>query len=162
MILLTHNNRQIVNIDAISFADFEERHFLNRPIVSGILEIAERFPEETIGWVHEALVDSIVKDRWESLLHHPMELLSYEPSGQYYMSRDIEYIDFISCYVNRDVLGEVRFATWLSSTSMGVAYGVLIRRLSIYSQIENFALFLSYASFFGIKKGLFTLSLIHI
>lgn len=155
MIVIIHNNNNIKAIEQFGTAEkMGNDQFINEPIVKTLLKIAGLYPQNLIGWLHEDLKNSVDLSMWKSYIHHPLEMVSFEPSSKHYMSEEVEYIDMFSPYVNRSAMENTRYATWMMSSSAGLTYGKLLKEFEPFSNIKNFALFLVIAARKGMDKGL--------
>ena len=151
MITLIHNSNIIVDV---RFNDCSLKRYIGRPIVEGLFEVAKDYVNEIIYWIHEDLSKnscSLFVDTIE-----PFEIFSYDTSDKLFMKNEIGYVDSRSPLLN--INDDVKYATWLLSSDVGMIYSKTLLIFSNLSEELNFNLFLCNLGKVSSKSGIFTYS----
>lgn len=118
-------------------------------------ELAERFPEEVIGWCEESCLDQVNTGSWVDIFHHDLVMASYG-FKTCFLTEDIGYVDqFPFVKVNRGV----HYATWQMSADVGGIKGeVLLKFQPLFGKIKNFNFLLNSVAKIGQENSLFCYS----
>jgi glycosyltransferase involved in cell wall biosynthesis len=150
MIILFHKNNKVVKI-----YDFDRDIELNinsNTIQNTLILIAKKNPEVFVGWCHVDLKNDINLEAWEVILKHPLLLISYETSTNYYITSDIGFVED-SPFIN--VNKNVEYPTWLMSSDVGVIHAsVLLEFENLLNYNLSFDLFLNCMAKSGMSQGL--------
>ena len=118
-------------------------------------EMAEKFPDEIIGWCEEKYKSNLDLEKWPQVFHQNLIMASYAVENAFF-SGSIGYIDqlpFVN--VNRDVL----YPTWQMSRDVGGIKGeTLLKFKSHFQEINNFEFLLNSIAKIGQQNGLFCYS----
>lgn len=121
-------------------------------------EVLDRGYEGWLGWCDAYYKAAVQVETWESLLNHPLELISYEPNEENRFAPDLGYVLFESpCLINYPM--DKRYPTWQVSSIAGCIHSkVLFQRRKILTQDISVNFILNAISFSGYKHGLITYS----
>lgn len=118
-------------------------------------ELAEKYPEEIIGWCEEEFQDQLILDFWPDIFHHKLIMASYAVETTFFAD-SLGYVDqlpFIN--INRDV----KYPTWLMSCDVGGIYGkVLLQFRKLLGKETSLGYLLNSAAKIGQQNGLFCYS----
>ena len=119
------------------------------------MELAEKFPDEVIGWCEEAFQGNLAIEEWNRIFHHNLIMASYAVKTSF-LPESIGYIDQLP-FVN--VNREVYYPTWQMSSDMGGITGkVLLRFKYLFEKISSFEYLLNSLAKTGQQNGLFCYS----
>ncbi|WP_373056898.1 glycosyltransferase family 2 protein [Zunongwangia sp. H14] len=152
MILLIHKKgKKLLHV----LKEGQELELAASGLVDAFWKVAQRFPEEVVGWCGEEFHDQVSADEWNSIFYHQRIMASYAVRN-IYISEDIGYIDqlpFIN--INR----AVRFPSWRMSTDVGGIYGkALLCFKELFNGIEDFGYLLNSIAKLGQQNSLFCYS----
>ncbi|MDT0686838.1 glycosyltransferase family 2 protein [Autumnicola psychrophila] len=152
MILLIHaKGKKVVRV----LKDGQEQSVETSDCTTAFWEVAEKFPDDIIGWCEKEFLKDINLDSWECIFHHQLIMASYGLKTTY-LPDSIGYVDqlpFIN--INR----KIKYPTWQMSTDLGGIYGrVLLRFKELYGKISDFGYFLNAIAKTGQQNGLFCYS----
>ncbi len=140
IILVVHDNTQVLEIKGTNNNKFQYNPY---NITETILKISSDFPNHLIAWVHKELLNYIDISNWPQLISHPFEIITYEPGKYSDLEDDIQYIEFGSPFVHYTMAQKNRFATWLMSSSMGMAHAQLLNQFRKWGNyLNSFSIFL--------------------
>lgn len=125
MILLYHNNNKIVNSNSTNLGSKISGH--KSAIVPFLLEIANEYPNEILGWCHISLKEQLNISEIEGIFHHKKIVVSYNPSESNFLDESIGYVEdspFIK--VNKSVV----FPTWQMSSCVGAIHSSVIHAMA--------------------------------
>jgi glycosyltransferase involved in cell wall biosynthesis len=137
---------------------FEKREVIGEPIVKAMFTLAQKSHNTLIGWCHEAYVNSTNMAKWETLVNHELELITYEPSGKYWIDNRIGYVDFTSPFIH-NIPSNIRFGTWQASASIGlISSETLLQFSAIGNKVNDIRTLLVAIGKIGETLGLFSYS----
>ncbi len=152
MILLIHQNAEQVKKVLKGETEINISATL---CTKAIWEMAEKFPDEIIGWCEEKYKADLDLENWSQVFHQNLILASYAVENAFF-SESIGYIDqlpFVN--VNRDVL----YPTWLMSSDVGGIKGETLRKFKpLFEGIDDFDYLLNSIAKIGQQNGLFCYS----
>lgn len=118
-------------------------------------ELAQKYPEEIIGWCEESLVDKLNIEAWPSIFHHDLIMASYA-FKTIFLPRAIGYVDQLP-FIN--VPRDVKYPSWLMSSDVGGIKGkTLLQFKSLFSKIKDFGYLLNAIAKIGQQNSLFCYS----
>ncbi len=152
MIILIHQNaQQVVKV----LKGETEIKISNTLCTKAFWELAEKFPEEIIGWCEEKYSTDLNLEQWPQVFHHDLIMASYAVENAF-LPDGIGYLDqlpFVN--VNRGVL----FPTWQMSSDVGGIKGeMLLKFKSLFEEIDDFDYLLNSIAKIGQQNGLFCYS----
>ena len=150
MIVFYHSKyiiTEIVSTEKGSFSDY-----VNRGIVAGLLDFADRFKNEILVWCDESEKGNLNSAEMQSLFHHKKFLFSFNPSSESYFGRKVGYIeDSPFLKINK----EVRYASWQMSSHVGAVHASVLNACKMDLKCEdNFDYFLSSFARRALNHGL--------
>ena len=118
-------------------------------------ELAEKYPDDIIGWCEEELYENVAQENWNDIFHHDLIMASYAVKSTF-LSDSIGYVDQLPFgNVNR----EVQYPTWQMSSDTGGIYGkVLTRFKPLFGDISALDYLLNSIARTGQQNGLFCYS----
>ncbi|MFC4636298.1 glycosyltransferase family 2 protein [Dokdonia ponticola] len=118
-----------------------------------LLELSKTYPKECIIWCEEQLFPYIDEKKIKEVFHHKGVLASYTTGEAHFIPSAIEYIEDNPFHkINK----KVRYPTWLMSTDIGGAYGVLLLHFKeLLLQNDSFGYVLNTISKAGMPQGVF-------
>lgn len=148
MIIVYHQNNRIVKVEAKEENVFSEK----KSIAEGLIEIAEKFPNDLIIWSHISLGSYLNVEKIDEIFHQNKIMASYNLSPNNFISDSIGYVDSLpSIKINK----EVSYPTWMMSSNVGGIHATSL--LLLKDQIEkdaNFDYFLNSIAKLGMPLGL--------
>ena len=151
-ILIHQNARTFVKV--ISPGD-DEVLLTSKTCTEAFWELAEKFPNEVIGWCEEGLQGEIPIENWDGIFHHNLNMASYAVKTTF-LPPSIGYIDqmpFITVERN------VPYGTWLMSSDVGGIKGaVLLRFRTLFQKEKDYNYLLNSVSKVGQQNGVFCYS----
>lgn len=150
MIVIYHNNRQVVRItsDNLGVIDFDG----TKSIASVLMHIALQFPNKSIAWCHQDYEGFVNWNEFPKVLHHNKIMVSFSPSIQIYLGREIGYVEE-SPFIN--VNKRVSYPTWQMSSGIGgMQASVLVQFKGKIKECRNFDYFLNSMAKLGMPLGL--------
>ena len=150
MIVIYHNNRQVVRItsDNLGVIDFDG----TKSIASVLMHIAIRFPDKKIAWCHQDCEKFVNWNEFSKVLHHNKIMVSFSPSIQIYLGREIGYVEE-SPFIN--VNKRVSYPTWQMSSGVGGMHAsVVVQFKGKIKECRNFDYFLNSMAKLGMPLGL--------
>lgn len=152
MILLVHKNAQTVHR---AFLGQNAVELKSKTCVPALWELAERFPDEVIGWCDITLHKHLAIDEWEKIFPHDLIMASYSVKTKF-LPDTVGYIDqlpFVN--INRKVV----YGTWLMSSDCGGIKGkVILKFRPVLKDIRDFNFLLNSLGKIGQQNGLFCYS----
>ncbi len=149
MILIVHVKREKVAEVRNALGSAVEHS--NNDLVDVFWELAERFPEEIIGWCESSLVEKLNFEEWDTIFHHDLIMASFAVENKF-LPDSIGYVDqlpFVN--INRKVL----YATWQMSSDVGGIKGeTLLKFKSLFREINDFDFLLNSLAKIGQQNGL--------
>mgnify|MGYP003624915407 CR=1 FL=1 len=150
MIVVFHENNKVVQI--YDYSNNQEIDIALDAIQETLVLLAIKNTSQFIGWCHESLKEDLNLTKWNSILKHPLLLVSFETSDHFYMTSDIGYIEdtpFIN--VNKNV----SYPTWFMSSDVGVIHASVLLKFEYLLKYKlAFDLFLNMIAKVGMKQGL--------
>lgn len=133
----------------------QEIQVTNKSLSQLFWDLADRFPDEIIGWCEEAYIDRVDKEHWAEIFHHDMIMASYAVE-KIFLPESIGYIDHLPFVnINRKVL----YGTWRMSSDVGGISGrTLLKFKDLMGKIRNFEFLLNSIAKVGQQNGLFCFS----
>ena len=150
MIVLCHNNNCIIRVESLGGKTilFDRKN----TITYGLMQLAIKFPEETLIWCHEDFQHQINLNAISRILHHQKMMLSYDPSESNYLGREIGYVED-SPFIN--IKKKVTYPTWQMSSIVGVIHApVLLTFMDKIKLGANFNYYLNSIAKVGMPLGL--------
>ena len=150
MIVIYHNNRQVVRIasDNLEVIDFDG----SNSIASVLMQIAMQFPDKKIAWCHQDFEKFVNWNEFLKVLHHNKVMVSFSPSIEDYLGREIGYVEE-SPFIN--VNKRVTYPTWQMSSGIGGMHAsVLLQFKGKIKERRNFDYFLNSMAKLGMPEGL--------
>jgi glycosyltransferase involved in cell wall biosynthesis len=158
LLLFIHDYRNVKAIRYIGVETFPETNAIGQEIIPALLNAANRFPHYLIGWCHESVENKILLDNWSQLIHHPFEMVSFEPGSTYWINPRIGYVDFSSPFIH-SIPKDVRFGTWQTSATCGLVYAKTLSQFETLAKTtRDIRTFLSAVAKNGSLIGLFPYS----
>ena len=118
-------------------------------------ELAERFPDEIIGWCEADFENKISLENWDGIFKHQLIMASYAVNSTF-LPGSIGYVDqlpFVN--VNRNVL----FGTWQMSSDVGGIRGEVLKKFEkTHCKVMDLNYLLNSIAKLGQQKGLFCYS----
>lgn len=153
MKILVHK-KAIVPVKVISY-DGEEIFLKSTACTVALWELAERFPNELLGWCEEAHLVHLDLEKWKDIFHHDLIMASYAVESAF-LPESIGYVEQLPfANLNREVL----FGTWRMSKDVGgIQANVLNRFKPLMGKIENFEYLLNAVAKLGQQNSLFCYS----
>lgn len=150
MIVIYHNNRQVVRVssDNLGVIDFDD----SKSIAWVLMHIAMQFPDKKIAWCHQDCEKFVNWNEFSKVLHHNKIMVSFSPSIQIYLGREIGYVEE-SPFIN--VNKRVSYPTWQMSSGIGgIHASVLVQFKGKIKECRNFDYFLNSMAKLGMPLGL--------
>ncbi len=136
-------------------SDPEEVLLTSKRCTGALWELAEKFPEEIIGWCEKDLEENLALEKWQDLFHHHLIMASFAVTTNF-LPEAIGYVDpmpFIN--VNRNV----SYGTWLMSSDVGGMKGKTLLKFRPFLEKESsFGYLLNSVAKIGQQNGLFCYS----
>ena len=153
MKILIHK-KAVYPVKVISF-DGQEINTKSTSCTAALWELAERFPNELIGWCEESYSDHLDPDKWEEIFHHDLIMASYAVSTTF-VPESIGYVEQLPfANLNRKVL----FGTWRMSRDVGgIQAKVLNKFKPLMGEIKDFEYLLNSVAKLGQQNSLFCYS----
>ena len=153
MKILIHQNAKTF-VKVISPGD-EEVLLTSKTCTEAFWELAEKFPNEVIGWCEERLQGEIAIERWKVIFHHNLIMASYALKTTF-LPPSIGYVDLMP-FIN--IARGVSYGTWIMSSDVGGIKGaVLLRFRTLFQEEKDFNYLLNSVSKVGQQNGLFCYS----
>jgi glycosyltransferase involved in cell wall biosynthesis len=151
--ILVHQNAKTF-VKVISPGD-EEVLLTTKTCTEALWELAEKFPEEIIGWCEEGLLGNLEIENWDRIFHHNLIMASYAVKTTF-LPQSIGYIDQMP-FIN--VERNAPYGTWLMSSDVGGIKGaVLLKFRSLFQKEKDFNYLLNSVAKIGQQNGLFCYS----
>ncbi len=152
MIILIHQNAQQV----VKVLKGETEIKISATVCTkAFWELAEKYPEELIGWCEEKYSTDLNLAQWSQIFHQDLIMASFAVETAFFPD-SIGYIDqlpFVN--VNRKVL----YPNWQMSSDIGGIKGkALLKFKSIFEEITHFDFLLNSIAKIGQQNGLFCYS----
>lgn len=155
MIILVHQHKQVTQV-----LDASKQIIANIAIGNSVTvtlkDVAVVYPEHLIIWCEKGCLSSLNIDGFTQIFHHQRILASYNVSGNYYLPKQIGYIErsfFVK--INRNV----SFPTWVMSSTVGGVFASVINNLfEDLNFNEDFDYFLNSLAKHAMVEGLFCYS----
>ncbi len=150
MIVIYHNNRQVVQVssDNLEVIDFDD----SKSIAWVLMHIAMQFPDKKIAWCHQDCEKFGNWNEFPKVLHHNKIMVSFSPSIQIYLGREIGYVEE-SPFIN--VNKRVSYPTWQMSSGIGGMHAsVIVQFKGKIKESRNFDYFLNSMAKLGMPLGL--------
>jgi hypothetical protein len=151
--ILVHK-RALVPVKVIS-SNGEEIILKCKSCTTALWELAERFPNELIGWCEEAYSEQLDLEKWREIFHHDLIMASYAVESTF-LPESIGYVEQLPfTNLNREVL----YGTWRMSRDVGGVHAkVLFRFEPLMFRIRNFEYLLNSVAKLGQQNSLFCYS----
>lgn len=153
MKILVHK-KAFLPVKVIS-TDGKEVNLKSTNCTAALWELAERFPDELIGWCEEANFEQLDLEKWKDIFHHDLIMASYAVETTF-LPESIGYVEqlpFANLY--RDVL----YGTWRMSRDVGGIHAkVLLLFRPLMGGIRNFEYLLNSVAKLGQQNSLFCYS----
>ena len=152
MILLIHRNAREIDKVLKDGASVDVR---SRSCVEALWELAERYPDEIIGWCEKELEPRIALEEWYKVFHHDLIMASYAVRRSFLPS-SIGYVDQMPfAKVNPEVL----YGTWQMSADIGGVKGkVLLKFHPLLKERSSLRFVLNSIAKLGQQNSLFCYS----
>ncbi len=152
MIILIHRNAQQI----VKVLKGETKIKISATVCTNAFwELAEKYPEELIGWCEEKYSTDLNLAQWSQVFHQDLIMASFAVETSFFPD-SIGYIDqlpFVN--VNRKVL----YPTWQMSSDMGGIKGeTLLKFKPLFQDINSFNYLLNSIAKIGQQNGLFCYS----
>lgn len=152
MIILIHQNaQQVVKVlNGETEIKISDTH-----CTKAFWDLAEKYPEEIIGWCGEKYIADLNKEQWSQVFHQDLIMASYAVENAF-LPECIGYIDQLPFVdVNRKVL----YPTWQMSSDVGGIKGeTLLKFKPIFDGLNDFDFLLNSVAKIGQQNGLFCYS----
>ncbi|WP_424494751.1 glycosyltransferase family 2 protein [Salinimicrobium sp. GXAS 041] len=147
--ILVHQNAKIP-LKVIS-SNPEEVHPTSKTSTEAFWELAEKFPDEIIGWCEEGLLGNLEMDHWEGIFYHNLIMASYAVKTTF-LPAGIGYVDELP-FIN--VKRNVSYGTWLMSSDVGgIKGGILLKFRQLFRDEKDFNFLLNSIAKIGQQNGL--------
>lgn len=150
MIVIYHDNIKVVKILDLSINQGIKVELKN--IQQSLISLSGKFKNSFIAWSHIDLEKELNFDQWSKIISHPLKIVSFETSHNYYIDSSIGFVEqtpFIK--VNKNV----EYPTWLMSSDVGIAHAsILIKYQNLLKHQLSFDLFLNTIAKVGMSEGL--------
>ena len=150
MIVIYHNSKRVTRVvsDTLEVIDFDS----SNSIASVLMHIALQFPNKSIAWCHQDYEGFVNWNEFPKVLHHNKIMVSFSPSIQIYLGREIGYVEE-SPFIN--VNKRVTYPTWQMSSSIGGMHAsVVVQFKAKIKERRNFDFFLNSMAKLGMPLGL--------
>lgn len=150
MIVIYHNSKRVTRVvsDTLEVIDFDS----SNSIASVLMHIALQFPNKSIAWCHQDYEGFVNWNEFPKVLHHNKIMVSFSPSIQIYLGREIGYVEE-SPFINVNKL--VSYPTWQMSSGIGgMQASVLVQFKGKIKECRNFDYFLNSMAKLGMPLGL--------
>lgn len=150
MIVIYHNSKRVTRVvsDTLEVIDFDS----SNSIASVLMYIALQFPNKSIAWCHQDCEEFVNWNEFPKVLHHNKIMVSFSPSIQIYLGREIGYVEE-SPFIN--VNKRVSYPTWQMSSGIGgMQASVLVQFKGKIKECSNFDYFLNSMAKLGMPLGL--------
>ena len=150
MIVIYHNSKRVTRVvsDTLEVIDFDS----SNSIASVLMHIALQFPNKSIAWCHQDYEGFVNWNEFPKVLHHNKIMVSFSPSIQIYLGREIGYVEE-SPFIN--VNKRVSYPTWQMSSGIGgMQASVLVQFKGKIKECRNFDYFLNSMAKLGMPLGL--------
>ena len=150
MIVIYHNSKRVTRVvsDTLEVIDFDS----SNSIASVLMYIALQFPNKSIAWCHQDCEKFVNWNEFPKVLHHDKVMVSFSPSIQIYLGREIGYVEE-SPFIN--VNKRVSYPTWQMSSGIGgMQASVLVQFKGKIKECRNFDYFLNSMAKLGMPLGL--------
>jgi len=153
MLVVVHQNENLTRVERHE-GDIKTELIKYKSVALNkvLFELATEFPECKIAWCLEKVYESIDWVALSTLLHVPMQILSYNPSSTEIFEKVLYYSHFFSTTVN-NIPKNVRFQTWMMSEAIGLTHAELLQKYSELSGKFNFQMTLNAIAKLGSSKG---------
>ena len=155
MIIIVHHQQKTTQV-----MDANKQAITNiaigKSISKTIYDVSTRYPEELIIWCEAKFLEVLDINNISKLFHHQRVLLSYNPSSNYFLQKQIGYIER-SFFVK--VNKKVTYPTWMMSSCVGGLHASVINNL--YKDLNfntNFDYFINSLAKRAMVEGLFCYS----
>ena len=151
--ILIHQNAKIP-VKVIS-SESEEVLLTSRTCTGAFWELAEKYPNEVIGWCEEDFQEDLALEEWNKIFHQNLIMASYAVKTTF-LPESIGYIDQLP-FINVD--RSVSYGTWIMSSDVGGMKGeVLLRFRQLFGKEKDFDYLLNCIAKVGQQNGLFCYS----
>jgi len=155
MIILIHNGKQALEIFDSDMKSLDE-YIKAISIVDNLIFLSQKYSDSLLVWCHYELKEFINLEGICSIFKHKKILASYQPNQNYYLPKQIGYIDR-TWFIN--VNKKVQYPTWQMSSHIGGVYAEVISNISSsLKKNSNFDYFLNSLAKQGMNQGLFCYS----
>ncbi|NJM79314.1 MAG: glycosyltransferase family 2 protein [Flavobacterium sp.] len=154
MIVVVHDSKYVIQVIGLKGSTIS---FQKKAIGEILFSLAKKYPNETLAWCSEKVLDNFDSSIVSELLHHNKMILSFNPNEQEFLGAKFGYIDHASILkINKKVL----FFTWQLSSIVGVTKASLLNEIVslVPNKKENFTYLLQSLAIRVIQNGLFCYS----
>ncbi|QED37746.1 glycosyltransferase family 2 protein [Antarcticibacterium arcticum] len=136
-------------------SDPEEIKLVSTTCTGALWELAEKFPEELIGWCEQDIVGNLFLENWKKVFHHDFVMASF-PVKNSFLPESIGYVDTMP-FIN--ITKNVSYGTWLMSSDVGGLRGAVLQRFfPLLKNEKNLGYLLNSIAKIGQQNGLFCYS----
>jgi len=122
---------------------------------AAVWELAEKFPNELLGWCEESFLKHLDLEKWKDIFHHDLIMASYAVETTF-LPESIGYVEQLP-FTN--LKREVLYGTWRMSRDVGgVQTEVLLRFKPLMGKLRNFEYLLNSVAKLGQQNSLFCYS----
>lgn len=142
MIILYHTINKVTSVrDTLNACDVEfDRGY---SVTQILFSMAKTYPDRLIVWAHQKIEKLIAFEHFETIFHHDAIIASYSTSQKFSIPDTIGYVEQ-SPFIK--IKAEVRYPTWIMSSTIGGAKGKLLQKF-VYLEVYNtFPLMLNHMS----------------
>ena len=153
MKILVHKNSKIPV--KVLFINAEKVELEHKTCTEAFWKLAEKYPNDIIGWCDSDFESEIVWKEWQRIFHRDLIMASYAVKTTF-LSNNIGFIDQLP-FVN--VNREVKFATWQMSADIGGIRGkALLQFKKRFGHLKDFEILINSIAKLGQQNGLFCYS----
>ncbi|SHG65901.1 hypothetical protein SAMN05444483_1212 [Salegentibacter echinorum] len=153
MKILIHKNSEIP-IKVLS-SNAEKVELEQKTCTEAFWELAEKYPNEIIGWCELNFEPKITLEQWQNIFHRDLIMASYAVKTTF-LSESIGFVDQLP-FVN--VNRKVKFATWQMSADIGGITGkTLLQFKKRFGHLKDFETLTNSVAKLGQQNGLFCYS----
>ena len=155
MIIIVHHKYKTTQVMDAKMQTIT-RIAIGNSITQTIYDVSTTFPDVLIVWCDADYLDVLDVNAIPSLFHHRRILASYNPNANFYLQKQIGYVER-SFYVK--VNKKVTYPTWMMSSCVGGVHASVINTLSNDLKFDiNFDYFINSLAKRAMVEGLFCYS----
>jgi hypothetical protein len=148
-------HKKALNPVKVISSDGQKVSLISTGCTAALWELADRFPDELLGWCEKSFFEHLDLEEWVKIFHHDLIMASYAVETTF-LPESIGYVEQLPfANLNRKVL----YGTWRMSSDVGGIYAkVLLKFRPLMGKLRNFEYLLNSVAKLGQQNSLFCYS----